>query len=72
MTAPTFFASRWLSAGMVLIETIAREGAGGRQDTTLGKARKALHSKSYLPQHRRDLGAIALRFRKYGSPRRRV
>src|SRR6202158_4626626 len=33
MTAPTFFAPLWLSADIVLIETIAREGGGGRRDT---------------------------------------
>src|SRR5712671_2898399 len=66
MTAPTFFAPLWLSADMVLIETIARECASGRRDTPLARHERPSILGHALPKNPRDLPALALHF---GKPR---
>src|SRR6267378_3966241 len=65
MTAPTFFASSWLSADIFLIETIAREGTSGRRDTPFVRHERLSIRGHALPENRHDLGArIALHFGK--------
>src|SRR5258708_35054664 len=46
MTAPTFFASCWLSADIILIETIDRDGACGRRETPFVR-----HERSSIRSH---------------------
>src|SRR5258708_36843784 len=65
MTAPTFFDPFELSADIVLTETIAREGASGRQNTPLVRHERLSIRGHALHENRHDLGArIALHFGK--------
>ena len=50
MTAPTLFAPLWLSVGIVLIETIAREGCEREARYALRTARKGARRLSHRRQ----------------------